>query len=63
MFSLPLPRTSFLDSRIRLRGRVNRLLEHGMSVSDSQLDPVAHVGRPGTPLTARPETTDRDREA
>ena len=34
-----------------------------MSVSDSQLDPVAHVGRPGTPLTARPETTDRDREA
>jgi len=62
MFSLPVPRTSFLDSRLRLRGRVNRLLVHNQSVSDTQLDP-AHVGRPGAPLTARPEATDRDRAA
>ncbi|MEO0556841.1 MAG: hypothetical protein AAF170_01525 [Bacteroidota bacterium] len=65
MFSLPVPRTSFLDSRLRLRGRVNRLLERGQDVSDSQLDPVAHIGRPGAPLMARPETQDaaRDRAA
>lgn len=62
MFSIPVPRTSFLDSRFRLRGRVNRLLERGQSVSDSQLDPVAHVGRPGGPLTARPPVTDADRD-
>ena len=47
MISLPIPRTSFLDSRLRLRGRVNRLLVNGQPVTDSQLDPVAHVGRPG----------------
>ncbi len=62
MFSLPVPRTSFLDSRFRLRGRVNRLLAHGQSVSDNQLDSVAHVGRPGAPLTARPATNDADRD-
>lgn len=61
MFSIPVPRTSFLDSRFRLRGRVNRLLERGQSVSDTQLDPVAHIGRPGAPLTARPEVSDADR--
>ncbi|MGB3544445.1 hypothetical protein [Rubrivirga sp.] len=43
----PVTRTSFLDSRFRLRNRANRLLEAGHSVNDSQLDPVAHVGRPG----------------
>ena len=43
----PVTRTSFLDSRFRLRNRVGRLLEAGHSVSDAQLDPVAHVGRPG----------------
>ena len=59
MFSLPSTRTSFLDSRLRLRGRVNRLLVRGHSVSDSQLDPVAHVGRPGT--SAAPP--DRTRES
>lgn len=56
---LPIPRTSFLDSRLRLRGRVNRLLERNMSTSDTQLDPVAHVGRPGGPLTS---TDERDRQ-
>ena len=49
MISLPIPRTSFLDSRFRLRGRVNRLVGQGLSASDAQLDPVAHVGRPGAP--------------
>ena len=44
---LPISRTSFLDSRFRLRNRTGRLLERGLSVSDSQLNPVAHVGRPG----------------
>ena len=38
---------SFLDSRFRLRGRVNRLLTSGHTVTDRQLDPVAHVGQPG----------------
>lgn len=50
MISLPVTRTSFLDSRFRLRGRVNRLLNKGLPVNDAQLDPVAHVGRPGVPL-------------
>lgn len=43
----PVTRTSFLDSRFRLRNRANRLLEAGHSVNDAQLDPIAHVGRPG----------------
>lgn len=51
---LPIPRTSFLDSRLRLRGRVNRLLERDMSTSDTQLDPVAHVGKPGQSTAAPP---------
>ena len=55
----PMPRTSFLDSRFRLRNRANRLLTDGQSVSDTQLDPVAHVGQPGGPTSA---TTDRDRQ-
>ena len=61
MVNLPRPmsRTSFLDSRFRLRNRANRLIAHGMSVSDAQLDPVAHVGRPGGPTSA---TADRDRQ-
>ena len=50
----PLTRTSFLDSRFRLRNRANRLLTSGASVSDAQLDPVAHVGRPGGPTTPQP---------
>ena len=54
----PLTRTSFLDSRFRLRSRTNRLIQNGMPVSDAQLDPVAHVGRPGGPTQS---TTDRDR--
>ncbi|MEM1054997.1 MAG: hypothetical protein AAGI52_05685 [Bacteroidota bacterium] len=49
---LPIPRTSFLDSRLRLRGRVNRLAERSLNTSDAQLDPIAHVGKPGGPLTA-----------
>ena len=49
MVSLPITRTSFLDSRLRLRGRTNRLLAKGLPVHDAQLDPVAHVGRPGAP--------------
>ena len=51
MVNLPRPftRTSFLDSRFRLRNRANRLIQHGMSATDTQLDPVAHVGRPGAP--------------
>jgi hypothetical protein len=53
MFSVPIPRTSFLDSRLRLRGRVSRLVPRGLSASDAQLDPVAHVGRPGTPPAPR----------
>ncbi|MEM0961753.1 MAG: hypothetical protein AAGK21_04315 [Bacteroidota bacterium] len=53
-------RTSFLDSRIRLRNRANRLLANGMSVSDNQLNAVAHVGRPGGPTSV--DTTDRDRQ-
>ena len=59
MFSLPSTRTSFLDSRLRLRGRVNRLLVRGLPVNDSQLDPVAHVGRPG----ASAATPDRSRDS
>lgn len=55
MFALPMTRTSFLDSRFRLRGRVNRLIGHGLPTSDRQLDPVAHVGRPGAPATPREE--------
>ncbi len=58
MFSLPVTRTSFLDSRFRLRGRVNRLLTNGHTVTDRQLDPVAHVGQPGA--AAKPE---RSRES
>lgn len=49
---LPIPRTSFLDSRLRLRGRINRLLERDLSISDAQLDPVAHVGKPGQSTSA-----------
>lgn len=55
MFALPMTRTSFLDSRFRLRNRVNRLLDHGLPTTDRQLDPVAHVGRPGTSGAAREE--------
>lgn len=57
MISIPRPqtRTSFLDSRLRLRSRTNRLLVDGYSVSDRQLDP-AHIGRPGEPVQP-----DRDR--
>ena len=62
MFSTPVPRTSFLDSRLRLRGRVNRLLERGMAVSDNQLAHVGRLTRPDAPLTSQPETR-RDREA
>ena len=59
MFSLPITRTSFLDSRFRLRNRANRLIASGHVVDDRQLDPVAHVGQPGAaadphaPSTAR----------
>ena len=57
MFSrLPIPRTSFLDSRLRLRGRVDRLIANGMSTSDTQLDPVAHVGKPGVSSEPRRDT-------
>lgn len=55
----PLTRTSFLDSRFRLRSRTNRLIERGMSANDTQLDPVAHVGRPGASTSA----VDRDERA
>lgn len=55
MISLPIPRTSFLDSRLRLRGRTNRLLSKGLPVNDAQLDPVAHVGRPGVAALANRE--------
>ena len=55
MFSTPIPRTSFLDSRFRLRGRTNRLLERGLPVTDTQLNPVAHVGRPGVSAAPRPD--------
>lgn len=48
----PLSRTSFLDSRFRLRSRASRLLAQGRSVNDAQLDPVAHVGRPGSAAPA-----------
>ncbi|MEM1117543.1 MAG: hypothetical protein AAF845_01430 [Bacteroidota bacterium] len=53
MINIPRPvtRTSFLDSRLRLRNRTNRLIERGMSVSDHQLDP-AHIGRPGVSTSA-----------
>ena len=61
MFSVPIPRTSFLDSRLRLRGRTNRLLGRGLSVSDTQLDPVAHVGRPG--VSHEPRPTDHEHAA
>ena len=54
--SRPFPRTSFLDSRFRLRNRANRLLAHGHTVDVTRLDPVAHVGRPGGPTsTHRPD--------
>jgi hypothetical protein len=59
MVSLPIPRTSFLDSRLRLRGRTNRLLAKGLPVNDAQLDPVAHVGRPGAAPTPNREQDDR----
>ena len=65
MISIPRPisRTSFLDSRFRLRNRANRLLAHGHSVSDAQLDPVAHVGRPGGPTQAASADRDRSTDA
>lgn len=53
MFSTPLPRTSFLDSRLRTRGRQNRLIERGMTAHDSHLGVAAE--RPIAPLQARPE--------
>ena len=53
MFSTPLPRTSFLDSRLRTRGRQNRLIERGMTAPDSHL---GNSDRPTAPLQARPET-------
>ena len=56
MFSTPLPRTSFLDSRLRTRGRQNRLIERGMNATDSHLGVPAD--RPTAPLQARPETDD-----
>lgn len=59
----PLSRTSFLDSRFRLRNRANRLLSNGMSVSDTQLDPVAHVGRPGGPTAAVQPERERQQDA
>ena len=59
----PFPRTSFLDSRFRLRNRANRLLAHGHTVDVNQLDPVAHVGRPGGPAPARPADRERPQAA
>ena len=44
MLSFPIPRTSFLDSRLRQRGRVTRLVQRGLPATEAQ---VPHFARPG----------------
>lgn len=54
MFSTPIPRASFLDSTLRVRGHLNRRLTHAQAIGPSHL---GHGLKPAPDRPALPPTS------